>query len=106
MRANAPHTGSGAFFSALRQGVYSFRIGAVGDLEALDDRYYYFFRLYRSEQPPCTALRKRASLGYLRWQRAAHCSRPHGGNGLLNTGGFLGILPLSFLSIARIQEEL
>ncbi len=47
---------------------------ATGDLEALDDRYDYFFRLYGSGQPPYTALRKRASMEYLRWQRAAHCA--------------------------------
>lgn len=47
---------------------------ATGDLKALDDRYDNFFRLYGSGQPPYTALRKQASLEYLRWQRAAHCS--------------------------------
>ena len=46
----------------------------TGDLEALDDRYHYFFRLYGSGQPPYTAVRKRAILEYLRWQRAAHSS--------------------------------
>lgn len=47
---------------------------AAGDLQALDDRYDYFFRVYGSGQPPYTTLRKRASLEYLRWQRAAHSS--------------------------------
>ncbi|MBE9540258.1 MAG: tetratricopeptide repeat protein, partial [Proteobacteria bacterium] len=42
-----------------------------GDLNALDDRYNYFFRLYGSGQPPYTRLRMRASLEYLRWQREA-----------------------------------
>ncbi len=42
-----------------------------GDLEALDDRYDYFFRLYGNGQPPFTPLRMRASLEYLRWQREA-----------------------------------
>ena len=46
----------------------------TGDLEALDDRYHYFFRLYGSGQPPYTALRRQASLEYLRWQREAHSS--------------------------------
>ena len=40
-----------------------------GDLQALDDRYDYFFRLYGSGEPPYTPLRMRASLEYLRWQR-------------------------------------
>ena len=53
---------------------------ATGDLKALDDRYDYFFRLYGSGQPPYTALRKRASLEFLRWQRAAHCSGLDGGS--------------------------
>lgn len=43
----------------------------TGDLEALDDRYDYFFRLYGNGQPPFTSLRMRASLEYLRWQREA-----------------------------------
>jgi hypothetical protein len=42
-----------------------------GDLETLDARYDYFFRLYGSGQPPYTALRLRADLEYLRWQREA-----------------------------------
>ena len=53
---------------------------ATGDLQALDDRYHYFFRLYGSGQPPYTAFRKRASLEYLRWQRAAHCAGLDGGS--------------------------
>ena len=43
----------------------------VGDMEALDQRYDYFFRLYGSGQPPYTDLRTRATLEYLRWQREA-----------------------------------
>jgi hypothetical protein len=53
---------------------------ARGDLKALDDRYHYFFGLYGRGQPPYTALRKRASLEYLRWQRAAHSSGLDGGS--------------------------
>jgi hypothetical protein len=44
---------------------------AAGDLEALDARYDYFFRLYGSGQPPYTDLRLRAAVEYLRWQREA-----------------------------------
>lgn len=47
---------------------------AAGDLQALDDRYRYFFMLHGRGQPPYTPLRRRASLEYLRWQRAAHSS--------------------------------
>ena len=43
----------------------------LGDMQALDDRYEYFFRLYGSGQPPFTDLRLRASLEFLRWQREA-----------------------------------
>ena len=42
-----------------------------GDLQALDARYDYFFRLYGNGQPPYTELRMRAALAYLRWQREA-----------------------------------
>lgn len=42
-----------------------------GDLQALDDRYDYFFRLYGRGQPPYTDIRVRAALEYLRWQREA-----------------------------------
>lgn len=42
-----------------------------GDMEALDERYEYFFRLYGSGQPPFTELRLGAALEYLRWQREA-----------------------------------
>ena len=44
---------------------------ATGNLEALDDRYEYFFRLHGSGQPPYTDSRIEASLEYLRWQREA-----------------------------------
>jgi len=52
---------------------------AAGDMKALDDRYHYFFNLYGGGKPPYTSLRRRASLEYLRWQRAAHVSRLDGG---------------------------
>jgi hypothetical protein len=42
-----------------------------GDLEGLDQRYEYFFRVYGMGQPPYTPLRLRAALEYLRWQREA-----------------------------------
>ena len=43
----------------------------TGDLGALDQRYEYYFRLYGKGQPPYTAVRLQAALGYLRWQREA-----------------------------------
>lgn len=43
----------------------------MGDLNELDHRYDYFFRLYGSGRPPYTEIRKRAALEYLRWQREA-----------------------------------
>jgi tetratricopeptide (TPR) repeat protein len=43
----------------------------AGEMQALDERYDYFFRLYGNGQPPFTPLRMRASLEYLRWQREA-----------------------------------
>ena len=42
-----------------------------GDLESLDQRYDYYFRLYGKGQPPYTEVRLGAALGYLRWQREA-----------------------------------
>jgi tetratricopeptide (TPR) repeat protein len=42
-----------------------------GDLQALDDRYDYFFRLYGRGRPPYNDIRVRAALEYLRWQREA-----------------------------------
>lgn len=42
-----------------------------GDMETLDQRYAYYFRLYGKGQPPYTEVRLRAALGYLRWQREA-----------------------------------
>ncbi|MEH6583551.1 MAG: tetratricopeptide repeat protein [Halioglobus sp.] len=42
-----------------------------GEMEALDERYEYFFRLYGSGQPPFTDLRLRATVEFLRWQREA-----------------------------------
>jgi len=44
---------------------------ASGDIQALDDRYDYYFRLYGNGQPPYTEVRLRAALAYLRWQREA-----------------------------------
>ncbi len=43
----------------------------AGDLQELDDRYEYFFRLYGNGEPPYTELRLRAALEFLRWQREA-----------------------------------
>jgi tetratricopeptide (TPR) repeat protein len=43
----------------------------AGELETLDDRYDYYFRLYGNGRPPYTEVRLRASLEYLRWQREA-----------------------------------
>lgn len=42
-----------------------------GDLEALDSRYTYYFRLYGRGRAPFNELRLRAALEYLRWQREA-----------------------------------
>jgi hypothetical protein len=44
---------------------------ASGDLDELDRRYDYYFRLFGSGRAPFTDLRLRATLGYLRWQREA-----------------------------------
>jgi tetratricopeptide (TPR) repeat protein len=43
----------------------------AGDMQALDERYEYYFRLYGGGQPPYDDLRLRAALEYLRWQREA-----------------------------------
>jgi hypothetical protein len=53
----------------LRELLNTYRI--AGDLETLDERYEYFFRLYGRGQPPYTDIRLRAALEYLRWQREA-----------------------------------
>ena len=53
----------------LRELLVSYR--EVGDLESLDQRYEYFFRLYGNGQPPFTELRVRATLEFMRWQREA-----------------------------------
>lgn len=42
-----------------------------GDLQILDERYDYFFRLYGNGKPPYTPVRLGATLEYLRWQREA-----------------------------------
>ncbi len=44
---------------------------STGDMEGLDDRYEYYFRLYGNGQPPFSELRLRAALEFLRWQREA-----------------------------------
>ncbi len=44
---------------------------AAGDMQKLDDRYDYFFRLYGQGRPPFTETRLRAAVEYLRWQREA-----------------------------------
>ncbi|MCB1678909.1 MAG: hypothetical protein KDI16_09525 [Halioglobus sp.] len=44
---------------------------ASGDLDALDERYAYYFHLFGGGEPPFTAARLRAALDYLRWQREA-----------------------------------
>ena len=44
----------------LRELLDTYRL--AGDMQALDDRYEYFFRLYGNGQPPYTELRLRASL--------------------------------------------
>jgi tetratricopeptide (TPR) repeat protein len=41
----------------------------AGEMQALDRRYQYFFRLYGRGEPPYTELRVRASLEFMRWQR-------------------------------------
>lgn len=53
----------------LRELLDAYRI--TGDLEALDGRYEYYYRLYGQGQPPFTDVRVRATLAYLRWQREA-----------------------------------
>ena len=53
----------------LRQLFGSYR--QSGDMETLDARYDYYFRLYGAGQPPYTELRLGATLEYLRWQREA-----------------------------------
>lgn len=53
----------------LRELLVSYR--EAGDLESLDKRYDYFFRLFGSGKPPFTELRLRASVEYFRWQREA-----------------------------------
>tara|TARA_R110002110_G_scaffold406421_1_gene626402 strand:- start:217758 stop:219092 length:1335 start_codon:yes stop_codon:yes gene_type:complete len=44
---------------------------STGNLQALDDQYDYYFRLYGGGQPPLSAPRLRAALAYLAWQREA-----------------------------------
>jgi len=43
----------------------------MGDLQTLDARYDYYFRLYGNGRPPFTPARINADLEYLRWQREA-----------------------------------
>lgn len=42
-----------------------------GDMDTLDARYDYFFRLYGSGEPPFNRVRLGAALEYIRWQREA-----------------------------------
>jgi tetratricopeptide (TPR) repeat protein len=51
----------------LRELLDAYRVS--GEMEILDDRYNYYFRLYGNGQPPYTGVRLRAALAYLRWQR-------------------------------------
>ena len=53
----------------LRQLLGSYR--QTGEMQDLDARYDYYFRLYGAGQPPYTDLRLGATLEYLRWQREA-----------------------------------
>lgn len=53
----------------LRQLFGSYR--QTGEMQDLDARYNYYFRLYGAGQPPYTDLRLGATLEYLRWQREA-----------------------------------
>ena len=53
----------------LRQLFGSYRL--TGEMQDLDARYDYYFRLYGAGQPPYTDLRLGATLEYLRWQREA-----------------------------------
>lgn len=53
----------------LRELLYAYRVS--GEMEILDNRYDYYFRLYGNGQPPYSDVRLRAALAYLRWQREA-----------------------------------
>lgn len=53
----------------LRELLDAYRVS--GDMEILDNRYDYYFRLYGNGRPPYTDVRLRAALAYLRWQREA-----------------------------------
>jgi hypothetical protein len=53
----------------LRELLDAYRVS--GELEELDGRYDYYFRLYGNGRPPYTDVRLRATLAYLRWQREA-----------------------------------
>jgi tetratricopeptide (TPR) repeat protein len=44
----------------------------AGDMQALDERYDYFFSLHGKGEPPHTDLRLRAALEYLRWKRESY----------------------------------
>ncbi len=77
-----------------------------GDMKALDDRYHYFFNLFGGGQPPYTALRKRASMEYLRWQRTAHNSGlDHGSNKRLVDLYFLNSRMLKWVAQTPDVEE-
>ncbi|RLQ21602.1 tetratricopeptide repeat protein [Seongchinamella sediminis] len=53
----------------LRELLLSYR--QAGNLEALDERYDYFFHLFGNGRPPFTQARIRAAQEYMRWQREA-----------------------------------
>jgi len=53
----------------LRELLDAYRVS--GEMEILDNRYDYYFRLYGNGRPPYTDVRLRAALAYLRWQREA-----------------------------------
>jgi hypothetical protein len=53
----------------LRELLDAYRVS--GEMEILDNRYDYYFRLYGNGLPPYTDVRLRAALAYLRWQREA-----------------------------------
>ncbi len=44
---------------------------STGDLQGLDERYDYYFRLFGGGRPPYSDTGLRAALEYLRWQREA-----------------------------------
>ncbi|TDG12076.1 tetratricopeptide repeat-containing protein [Seongchinamella unica] len=61
--------GSARQIPLLRELLLSYR--QAGDLEALDERYDYYFHLFGNGRPPFTPARLRAAREYMRWQREA-----------------------------------